>query len=207
MSNVYVIENTCTETPTAYVGKANDPAGRLEQHFRTASDPRKRFLTSHLTNAIRKHGKHSFVLHIVETDIPEALAFQLEREWISYLGSMGVRLYNKSSGGYGGQKRTTSESTRKKQSASHKIRYESIELRRQISIKLRGRIKAESTKKKLSESKRKPVEQLDKQGNVVATFVSALAAQLETKTSRSKICECCKGRRKFAGGFAWRYKS
>lgn len=40
---------------------------------------------------------------------------------------------------------------------------------------------------------------------IVATYPSAVIAEDATGVCRSKICECCKGRRKCAGGFEWCY--
>lgn len=51
------------------------------------------------------------------------------------------------------------------------------------------------------------VQQLDKQGNLLAVFPSAKEAQRVTEIAQSSICRCCNGKRKFAGGFKWRFAS
>lgn len=53
----------------------------------------------------------------------------------------------------------------------------------------------------------KPVQQIDKQGNLLATYPSAHEAQRVTGILRPNICNCCNGKRKYksAGGYIWRY--
>lgn len=207
-SYVYVIENLTSSFPTCYVGKANDPFKRFEQHlFKETSDLRPRFLRSHLTNAIKKYGIKSFKLHVVEKCSSEIEAFDLEKDWISYLRLMNVVLYNKSPGGYGGQQKVISELTKRKMSLSQKKRFKSDSLRNQISQKLKGRIKSDLTRKRLSLSaKKRAVVQMTVDGHKIQTFPSAKLAEESTGASRSKICECCKGCRQTAAGFKWRYE-
>lgn len=50
-----------------------------------------------------------------------------------------------------------------------------------------------------------PVVQLDKNMNILKKFNSAMEAQRETGISNSNINECCKNKRKTAGGFLWQY--
>lgn len=42
-------------------------------------------------------------------------------------------------------------------------------------------------------------------GTLVKTFLNATQASAETKISHSSICAVCRGERKVAGGFLWRY--
>lgn len=49
------------------------------------------------------------------------------------------------------------------------------------------------------------VTQKDLSGKVITVFDSAKEAELKTGASRSKICMCCKGLRKTAGGYRWEY--
>ena len=50
-----------------------------------------------------------------------------------------------------------------------------------------------------------PVLQLDALGNVVNRFPSAREASRQTGISQGNISEACRGRRKTAGGFVWKY--
>ena len=47
--------------------------------------------------------------------------------------------------------------------------------------------------------------QCDKQGNIIKIWDYIKQASLELKIKDSNISECCKGKRKSAGGFIWRY--
>lgn len=49
------------------------------------------------------------------------------------------------------------------------------------------------------------VDQLSMNGEFIQTFNSAKEAEFVTGALRSKICMCCKGQRKTAGGYKWRY--
>ena len=49
------------------------------------------------------------------------------------------------------------------------------------------------------------VDQLSIDGKLIRTFDSAKEAESATGVLRSKICMCCKGQRKTAGGYKWRY--
>lgn len=55
-------------------------------------------------------------------------------------------------------------------------------------------------------ARRKPVEQYDKNMNFIASYESTKEASKATNTDQSDIGKVCKGRRKTAGGYIWRYK-
>ncbi len=52
----------------------------------------------------------------------------------------------------------------------------------------------------------KPVLQLDFDGNVITEWPSARAASEATGAEFQNIYKCCRGFRRTAGGFGWRYK-
>lgn len=54
---------------------------------------------------------------------------------------------------------------------------------------------------------RKAVEQIDKNGNIVATYQSEREAERISGIIHNNICECIKGKRKSAGGYFWRLVS
>ena len=51
----------------------------------------------------------------------------------------------------------------------------------------------------------KSVQQLDKQGNLLAIFPSTMEAQRVTGIANQHICSCCLGKRKSSGGYVWKY--
>ena len=61
---------------------------------------------------------------------------------------------------------------------------------------------------KVHSTKKKELLQLDKTTNpVIAKFPSAMEAERQTKINHRHISECCKGSRKTAGGFMWKYST
>ena len=48
--------------------------------------------------------------------------------------------------------------------------------------------------------------QYSKSGEFIKEWLSAAEVELELDISHSNIASCCKGKRKYAGGFVWRYK-
>lgn len=93
-SYIYVVENLLNGK--VYVGKSNNVRRRWLGHVRDAQGTSK----THFHQAIRKHGAESFVVHIVEEDEDEKYVINvLEPEWITYLRSMKIDLYNMTPGG------------------------------------------------------------------------------------------------------------
>lgn len=74
---------------------------------------------------------------------------------------------------------------------------------RQVNL---GRHHSEDTKRKLREAQKKvPVEQYSKDGTFVARYPSTQEAERRTGARHDNIVVCCKGRRRSAGGYAWKY--
>ena len=51
-----------------------------------------------------------------------------------------------------------------------------------------------------------PILQFTKDGTFIKEWQSAVEAQRKLRIWQQHICACCKGKRKTAGGFVWRYK-
>ena len=78
---------------------------------------------------------------------------------------------------------------------------------------LYGKHHSEDTKRKMSEAHKgkiyantKPILQFSKNGELIAEYSSLTEAERQTGCNNSHICECCKGERKSARGFIWKYK-
>ena len=76
-----------------------------------------------------------------------------------------------------------------------------------------GKHHSEDTKRKMSEAHKgkiyantKPILQFSKSGDFIAEYPSLTEASRQTGCSAPPICSCCKGNRKSAGGFIWKYK-
>ena len=89
----------------------------------------------------------------------------------------------------------------------------SEETRRKISEANTGIIFTEEHRKKMSQANKgkiyaptKSVIQYSKDGEFIAEYNSVMEASRYTGCDNSIICKCCKGTRKSAGGFIWKYK-
>jgi group I intron endonuclease len=59
---------------------------------------------------------------------------------------------------------------------------------------------------KISEAKRKPILQFDKQSVLIREWDSSMSAANELSVSRSSLCNCLKGESKSCAGYCWKYK-
>lgn len=102
-----------------------------------------------------------------------------------------------------------SEETRFKIGAAHKGKTVSKETRTKIresnkgeNHPMYGKKHPEETKAKMS----KPVLQYDIKGNIISEYYGSREAERQTGIAHEYISRCCKGKRKSAGGYIWKYK-
>ena len=70
-----------------------------------------------------------------------------------------------------------------------------------------GKHFSEEHRKKISQSKGgRGILQFSKNGEFIAEYPSLVEAERHTGCHHQNICNCCKGNRKSAGGFIWKYK-
>ncbi len=208
---VYVDWTTEEISRPFYVGKGN--LGRVRQRKRNVYHSR----------VAQKYGHHREV--VLMTSV-EDLTLDVEIQYIAELktqyGIPGHWGTNLTAGGEGLSnpppeiRKKMSEShkrhppdtpeTRRRKSESAKRLNSDLTVRARKSKFMKGRIRSPEYRANIAKAKQKPVQQLDQNGNVVATYASGLLAEQATGISRSKICLCCKRQRPKAGGFAWRYK-
>lgn len=106
-----------------------------------------------------------------------------------------------------------SEETRRKLSEVRKGIIFSEEHRRKISESKKGKKhpnygkhRSEETRRKISEANSKSVHQIDKKtGDIIKTWPCVTEVERVLGIYRSNICKCCKGKKKSAGGYGWRY--
>ncbi len=117
-----------------------------------------------------------------------------EQWWIELFHNWGIKLLNGNKGGGGPE-------------------YQKESSKKLIGDKQRG-IKKPTVSNKLKGQKitwdlgtSTAVLQFDKQGNFIAEYKSMGEAYSKTGVPSSAICEVCKGRRKSAHGFIWKYQS
>lgn len=109
----------------------------------------------------------------------------------------------------GGRGHCVSEATRRKLRESNIGKTMSAESKAKMSQSHRGLKPSEETVAKWRTSNQSlmtPVEQVDIETNsLIARFDSTMEAYRNTGVNSSTIVKCCRGKRKTAGGFGWRY--
>ena len=206
----YIYKITNKLNGKIYIGKTNRSIEeRFEEHCRDRLKQAKE--KRPLYSAMNKYGVENFSIELVEeTDISE----EREKYWIEYFGSF-KNGYNATLGGDGkpyidydlvvamyNELKNQQEVARRLNISSDSV---SIILKNKHIMTLPGKdVSAKITSK--------PVSQFDLQDNYIQTFTSAKAAADSlnkiTKTSRgasSHIADVCKGKRKTAYGFIWKY--
>lgn len=92
-------------------------------------------------------------------------------------------------------------------SLSGKGRTFSSKHKEKISQALKGRTFSEEALKKNSQKHSVPVVRLTIDGDFISRFESIKVATIQMNIRKTSIIDCCKGRRKSAGGFMWMYES
>jgi hypothetical protein len=163
--------------------------------------------------------KHDFGVKFVVKNIDEDLALFAEMERIDQLKKIGVKLCNLTNGGEGVVGYVATEETKKKLSKAHlgrkipkwlsekysalrKGKPKSDECKQKISKANSGKVTSQKTKDLLSKINSKTVVCVET--NV--EYKNAYIAEIETGITRSNISSVCRGVRKTAGGYSWRFK-
>ena len=211
-----------------YVGQTVEPENRFNSHIRGVIDHND---NNYFHRALRKYGLDNFVYCVLEENVLRANLNLKEQEWIEEFDSFESG-YNMTAGG--GQT-IFSEEMKKKMSESHKGKHFSEEHRKNLSNSRKGKHLSDETKKKLSntlkgktpwnvgqrlsnEHKKKlsesckgnippnirKVSQYDLNGNFIKTYNSVTDA-MKDNPKTGHLTDVCKGYRKQAGGFIWKY--
>lgn len=162
-------------------------------------------------NAIQKYGwgniRHEVLFEGLTKEEAERKEVELIAEYKSNQREFG---YNLSTGGESGSKGATfGEETRKKMRAAHTGKKMSEVAKIRMSLSARGKRKSPDAKEKykmyqvLHNGKR--VHQLSKDGLIINEFETIQEAERRTGVDNSHIRAVCKGRRKTAGGFLWKF--
>lgn len=151
----------------------------------------------YFTNAINKYGWDNIKHEILFSNLTKKEACKKEIELIQQYKSTNRKFgYNQSLGGESGNA-----------GVHHKMKEELKEIlkQRMMGNKIMvGRHLSDATKQKLSIINGKKVIQYDKQGNIINQYISTNQARKETNITH--IDDCCRGKRKTAGGFVWKYR-
>lgn len=127
-----------------YVGKSNNPRGRLNRHISSARSYRRH---THLANWVR--AMVIPVLLVLEAVVLEDWPLA-ERKWIARYKALGARLINHTAGGDGHIGGELGAETRSKISVAAKLRYEDPEEREKARQTMLGRVVTREHRSNLS---------------------------------------------------------
>lgn len=204
MSYIYKITNDINGK--IYIGQTSTTIEqRFQEHCR---DSRKEINSNRpLYSAMRKYGIENFsVEQIEECDITSA--GDRERYWIERLGSF-KNGYNATLGG-DGKRYADYDLIYELWKNENKSRQEIAELTGYDKATVTNALEAcgvskEERKKFIGTANQKPVACLDaKTLAIIETFTSIAEAERKYKTNQH-IVDVCKGRRKTAGGYSWKF--
>jgi len=184
-AGIYCIEHI--ESGKKYIGQSQNIYMRIFKHFTNANDEKYSHL--HLYCAIRKYKWNSFRFLLLEKIANLTLLNEREQYWMDFYSS-----YDKK---YGYNSRPTAETNR---GWKH-----SEESNRKRSIVMKGRIPSVEIMELARKSRIVSVYQFDKNDNIIKKWNSISEAESETGINHGNICWCCKGKRKTAGGYKWKY--
>ena len=200
----------CIPTDKYYVGQTIEEYKRFKQHINDTINKKD---DTYFHRALRKYGLENFVYCVLEDNILRENLNLKEIEWIEYYDSF-YNGYNLTTGG--DSKRIISKETKRKMSESHKGKpsgmkgkhlgywkgkHLSEEAKNKMSESLKGRVPW--NKGKPSPYRRK-VYKYDLNGNFIKEYDCIKSAVKENPKS-SHIKDVCRGIRKQAGGFIWKY--
>jgi len=147
----------------------------------------------------RIYNKHGVSIEVVAKDLSKENALELEELMIASYGRIDLKegqLINMTDGGESGNRVIVTAETRAKISKAHKGRVHTSEARKNMGKNWLGK-KAHNRLK---------IEQYDLQGNYIQTFDSLRLAANSLGKKEGHICSVCRGRRKRAYGYVWKYK-
>lgn len=172
-----------------YIGQTTKtpPEKRLKHHFYDAMNRKSK---CYIHRSMWKYGIQNFIFEIVCYAFNDDALNEMEKHFIKLYKSNNPEFgYNLTEGGGGVSGYRHTEDSKQKGGLTHK------------NIPL-----SEEHKQKLSKAHTKcAVGQYTLSGEFITIFPSIRAAEHVTGIANSSICDGCKGKRKSAGGFMWRY--
>lgn len=152
-------------------------------------------------NSIIKYGWNNIKHEILFSGLSKDRACSLEQSLIRHYKNLGLS-YNTTDGGEGVWGYKFTEEQLHRLSEIHKGIKQSQETVAKRAAKNRGKVKPQT----FYDAVQKPVEQYDIHGNFICSYNSEREASIALGGIQH-IEGCCKGYRKTAGGFIWRYKN
>lgn len=186
VSGIYYIRNN--DNQKLYIGSAISIFHRLAQHKRLLR--KSKHFNSHLQSAWNKYGEKAFEFEILCNCSLDELITKEEYYIQTFSSNIPSKGYNKRLDCSTNLGTKASEETRKKLSISHL-----------------GHKRSPEAHKKIIDSQKIKVCQLDKEGNIISTFTSMKEAGEKTGIRHQAISACCRKKLCSTGGFHWCYET
>jgi group I intron endonuclease len=177
--------------------------------------------SKYLQNIVNKYGIDGLRFKIVEICLPD-ICIQREQYYLDTLNPVfnSCKIAGNSSGykhtletkkkmsdqRIGKKRKPMSLETKKKISNSAKKRDLSYLRTPEILEKKSKKLKGKALPDFIYKARRKPVQQLDKNGKLIREYISTKEASFITKIDRASINKAALGQRPTAGGFKWVFK-
>lgn len=214
-------------TGRVYIGQSIDLLRRQFEYLKLnkcKGQPR-------LYASLVKYGFSEHIFEVVEECSVEELNTR-ERHWQDFYNVLSKKGLNCRLTGTQGNSGYLSEQTKQNQSRSKKVFFQTEEGRKAINKRLvntdfktrtlntdyssrtantdyksfQKRKVLNTDYTRIAKKHMKPVNQYNKDGTYIREWSSIKEAGEATKTHRTDITQCCKGKYKSAGGFIWKYK-
>ena len=187
---IYILVDPITNQ-IRYIGKSNNPFQRFKNHKNRCRD--KNTHKRNWINKLRLKGVNPEIEVIDMVDIKDWKYW--EKFWIQYFKSIGCNLTNNCDGGEGltFANRTSFKKGRIPWNKGNKHSIATLE-------------KIKEKRKMQINHKFSSVERYTKDGKYIDCFKLITEASKTLNISAGHISSVCKGKRKSAGGFLWKYK-
>jgi hypothetical protein len=201
---IYLIENIDNDPYKVYIGKTINPKLRKRNHKLTYGDDIQFNIIDQIDSIERKYWE------------------PIETLWIQTFASWGFKIINNKMIGGGGVEfhsddtknkmrivklgKFVSEETRLRKSISLKNKIKSTEHKLKIKLSLLNKPKSPEHKDKISKSKFIPIIQYNINNEYINEWNSIKIASKNLNIDAADICQVCKGNKKHAKGFIFRYK-
>jgi group I intron endonuclease len=198
-----VYKATNTINGKVYIGITSGTLkDRISKHVSVSRTiPKYRY---YFQNAMNKYGPDAFLWEVVEECFSEKELDEKERFYIKqYQSNIPQKGYNLTSGG--GRSHPLEIEHRERISAANKGRKFTQERCDKISKALTGLKKSAEANANNARAKERPVQQLDKDGNVICEYPSLSAAARAHDTHNASISRVCTGKGKSCAGWGWRF--
>lgn len=188
-----------------YIGQSRNIKLRWQGHKSDFKNKRHR---CKIYNSFKKYGyeRHKFeIIHYIDLEVPQNRFDELEQFYIDYYRNNKFELLNmKEAGCYGKHTEETKEKLRNI-NLGKKL---SDETKEKIGNKSRGNKYRLGVKETIDTliKRSKPVMQYSLDGEFIAEFMGGKTAERETGIPQANISENCRGKRKSAGGYLWKFK-